>query len=296
MAADRVGGTPRRQWVGLARRILTLLWHQPQQTADLVSQSYNAVAAGYDDAWTHHMRGFTLDMLDRLAPANGAAAIDLTCGTGFATRVLAQRTARRAVGVDASTGMLAIARRDHGSRCDFIHADALQFLRTRPDRSADVITCCWGLGYSRPWPVIREAARVLRPGGRLGVIDNTLFSLAGVMWASIQTFAETPDALRHVMRVQFLPGTGALKSILRLHGLGIVGAWSGTKTYFASDGADAVRRLQATGAAAGFEHAANPEHRDAVFTRFAEILETHAGPDARIAITHRYLAAIGLKP
>ena len=26
------------------------------------------------------------------------------------------------------------------------------------------------------------------------------------------------------------------------------------------------------------------------------ILETHAGPDARIAITHRYLAAIGLKP
>lgn len=242
------------------------------------------------------MRGFTLDLLDRLAPPPNGECIDLTCGTGFATRELADRTGRRAVGVDTSSGMLAIARRDHGDRCDFVHADALEFLRARPARGADIITCCWGLGYSRPWRLVREAARVLRPGGRLGVIDNTLFSLAGVTWASALAFAERPEALRHVMRVRFLPGGWTLKLFMRAVGLSIVGGWHGARTYYASDGPAAVARLQATGAAAGFEHAAYPVDRDAVFQRFGEIMERRATRPEGIPITHRYLAVIGIKP
>jgi SAM-dependent methyltransferase len=192
--------------------------------------------------------------------------------------------------------MLGVARRAHHDTCDFVQADAVDFLRSRRGGSADIITCCWGLGYARPWRLVREAARVLRSGGRLGVIDNSLFSLAGVMWASILAFAERPNALQHVMRVRFLPGPRSLAWLMRATGLGVRDHWRGSQTYHVASGAEAIARLQATGAAAGFEHAAYPSDRESIFERFGAILERGASRDGGIPITHRYLAAIGSKP
>jgi anti-sigma factor RsiW len=60
-------------------------------------------------------------------------------------------------------------------------------------------------------------------------------------------------------------------------------------------GRAAIERLTATGAAAGFEFAADPALRDAVFARFAEIIEARR-TERGIPITHRYLAAVGEKP
>jgi len=241
------------------------------------------------------MRGLSLQMLDRLAPGAGAECIDLSCGTGFLTAELSRRTGRPAVGVDSSAGMLRVARRRHGGRCDFVQADALAYLRSRPASSADIVTCAWALGYTRPAAVLREIARVLRPGGRAGIIDNTFFSLAGVLWCSILTFAERPEALANVMRVRFLPSSGVLAMLMRLGGLAVLCAYDGSKTYYVPDGNAAISRLIATGAAAGFEFAADPQHRERIFSRFAAILEERCKTDRGIPITHRYLAAIGEK-
>ena len=268
----------------------------PRTTGDLVTASYDRVAPGYDAAWTDHMRGLTLEMLDRLGPRAGDAAIDLACGTGFLAEQLARRTGRRAVGVDASAGMLDEARRRRGDWADFVCADAVSYLESRPRASADLVTCGWGLGYTRPWRVVREAARVLRPGGRLGIIDNSLFSLAGVLGCSLLAFAERPEALAHLMKVRFLPASWALAAMLRAAHLAVRAAWGGSKTYAVATGDEAIARLTATGAAAGFEFAADPSARDAVFARFAEILAARCRTPQGIAITHRYLAAVGVKP
>lgn len=286
----------RRRWIALGLRVLKLYWLQSRDTCDLVSESYDHIAGGYDDAWTNHMRDLSLEMLDRLAPPQGAECIDLTCGTGFITAELARRSGERATGVDRSAGMLDVARNKHSSQCDFVHADALDYLLRRRSQIADVITCGWGLGYTRPWTVVREIARVLRPGGRVGIIDNTLFSLAGVLWAAMLAFAETPGALQHVMKVRFLPSSSALATMMRLRGLAVGQSYDGAKTYRVCDGAAAIARLMATGAAAGFEFAADPECKDDVFARFAEVIgRRHVGGQG-IPITHRYLAAIGHKP
>jgi len=295
MDHPRPNQRPRRRWLALAARVARLAVAQPQRTADLVQASYDAIASGYDTAWTDHMRHLSLEMLDRLAPAAGAEGLDLACGTGFLTEQLSRRTGRRATGVDASAGMLEVARRTRGEAADFVCADAVAYLAARPTHSADIITCGWGLGYARPWRVVRQAARVLRPGGRLGVIDNSLFSLAEVMVCSLLAFAERPDALVHVMKVRFLPTPWTLAGLMRLAGLRVKAAWGGSTTYHVPTGRAAIERLTATGAAAGFESAADPAAREAVFARFADIMEARRRAEG-IPITHRYLAAIGEKP
>jgi len=294
MSESEPNAASRRHWLRLAGRIARLLIHQPQQTSALVRRSYDGAASGYDAAWTEHMRDLSLAMLDRLGARRGAECIDLTCGTGFVTAELAARTGGRVVGVDTSEGMLGVARERGAGGCEFVRADALAYLRGRPARSADVVTCAWGLGYTRPLAVIRHAARVLRPGGKVGIIDNTLMSLAGVLWAAILTFAERPAALTHVMKVRFLPHRLALGAVMRLCSLRVVDTWGGARTYYVPDGADAVARLMATGAAAGFEFTTADADREVVFSRFAEVIEERCGPDIRgLPITHRYLAAIG---
>jgi hypothetical protein len=129
----------------------------------------------------------------------------------------------------------------------------------------------------------------------VGIIDNTLFSLAGVVWCSCLAFAERPEALANLMRVRFLPGPRTLAAMMRLAGLRVAAKWGGAKTYHVPTGEAAVARLMATGAAAGFEFAADPAARDGVFARFAQLVEARR-TDAGIPITHRYLAAIGVKP
>lgn len=313
----------RRRWVALARRVVHLARRQARPTADLVTQSYNRIAAGYDEAWTQHMRDLSQAMLDRLLGEKGdghlrgerrvaecagrrasepvpffpdARCIDLACGTGFVTSRLAELTSLPVTGVDASEGMLAQAKAHHGRRCDFVRADVLEFLRRQETASADIITCAWALGYGRPLATVRQAARVLRPGGRLGIIDNTLFSLAGVLRAAIATFAEYPDALDHVMRVRFLPHSAALAAMMRWAGLGVHHCVNGARRYLCPDGASAIARLRATGAAAGFEFAANPAREQAVFARFAEVIEDLYATDRGVTITHRCLVCIGSKP
>ncbi len=276
-------------------RTARLFFNQPEKTSDLVTASYDHVAAGYDDAWTTHMRDLSLAMLDELTPPAGATCLDLTCGTGFITNELAQRTGGDVTGVDASAGMIAQARRNHGCRCTFVHDDALHFLRTLPAASFDVVTTGWGLGYTKPMRLLRQIARVLRPGGRVGIIDNSLFSLAGVLWASFQTFAEQPRALRHAMRVGFLPNSLALSAMIRAVGLGVRQRCDGAKTYYTPTGQAALDRLTATGAAAGFEFAVFDEDRDAIFARFAEIMDARRCEQG-VPVTHRYLQVVGAKP
>ncbi|MHC4562159.1 MAG: class I SAM-dependent methyltransferase [Planctomycetota bacterium] len=286
--------SPRRKWLALFGRALRLLLSPTAPTAQLVRQSYDRIASGYDQAWTDHMQDLSLAMLDKLYLPEGARCVDLACGTGFLAGQLAERTGGDVTGVDASAGMLSAARETHGHRCQFVEGDVLTWLRSQPARSADVITCGWALGYTRPVSAVGQIARVLRPGGQVGIIDNSLFSLAGVLWASVQAFAEQPDALSHAMSVRFLPHSCVLAAIMRANGLGVRDAWDGSKTYIAATGQAAIDRLTATGAAAGFEFATDPAYRDRVFERFAEIMEQRFAAEA-IRITHRYLGAVGVR-
>lgn len=90
----------------------------------------------------------------------GARVVDLGCGTGDLCRVLG-RAGLRAVGVDMAAGMLA---RAHTS-APLVRADALQL----PLGDASVDGAVSGFALRNVVDIaacFREAARVIRPGGR----------------------------------------------------------------------------------------------------------------------------------
>ncbi len=98
----------------------------------------------------------------------GERALDLCCGTGDIALELARRGAR-VVGVDFSAPMLGVARRRAQSGA-FVRGDALRL--PFPDRAFDVVTIGYGLRNLASFEAaLREMNRVLRPGGRLLILD-----------------------------------------------------------------------------------------------------------------------------
>lgn len=261
----------------------------------MVQKSYDRISADYDETWTRHMRDLTSGLIDKLELQPGQKVLDLTCGTGYATGLIAEKTGATVIGVDHSEGMLQQARRNCLGSCEFICADVLEYLQHLPDESVDVITCCWGLGYSKPLKALKQIKRVLKEGGRCGIVDNTIFSLREVMYCSMLAFMEQPDKLGNLMKFRFLMGKRHLWTWLRIAGLKPLNAWGGRKSYEVESGVKAIERLRATGAAAGFEYAAADADADAIFRRFAEILEQKYMRDGKIEITHRYLGGVAVK-
>lgn len=100
-------------------------------------------------------------------------ALDIGTGTGRILELVAQRC-ERAVGIDMSREMLAVARanlekagiRNSAARLGDMYA------LPWPAASFDVVTIHQVLHFAEePSDVIAEAARVLRPGGRMVVVD-----------------------------------------------------------------------------------------------------------------------------
>ena len=111
----------------------------------------------------------------RLLPDDlaGKDAIELGCGTAYVSAWLARRDARP-VGVDNSEQQLATARRlqaEHGLTFPLVHgnAEAVPY----PDASFDLAISEYGASiWADPHAWIPEAARLLRPGGRLVFLIN----------------------------------------------------------------------------------------------------------------------------
>jgi predicted TPR repeat methyltransferase len=99
-------------------------------------------------------------------PAFFSRAIDLGCGTGLAARAFAAQT-DEIIGIDLSPRMIELAHLT-GLYAELEVAEIVQGLSGKPEASADLILAADVMVYVHDMvPLLREAARVLTPGGLL---------------------------------------------------------------------------------------------------------------------------------
>jgi demethylmenaquinone methyltransferase/2-methoxy-6-polyprenyl-1,4-benzoquinol methylase len=118
---------------------------------------------GQDPRW----RRFLVSRLDAAA---ADTVLDVACGTGAVASELLRQYRCRVVGVDQSAEMLAEARRRVGTDVELRQARAedLPFEK----RAFDGLTVTYLLRYvDDPATTMRELARVVRPGGRLAMLE-----------------------------------------------------------------------------------------------------------------------------
>jgi SAM-dependent methyltransferase len=132
------------------------------------------------------------------ADLDGRDSIELGCGTGYISAWLARR-GTRSVGLDNSAAQLATARQlqdRFGLRFPLIHASAEQV--PFADGSFDLAISEYGASiWCDPYRWIPEAARLLRPGGELIFLVNSVLLMLAV------PDAEDQPATDRLLRPQF---------------------------------------------------------------------------------------------
>jgi len=116
--------------------------------------------------------------LHLLADVEDLDAVELGCGTAYVSAWLARRGARP-VGLDNSPNQLASARRfqnELGPRFPLVHGDAEH--APFADASFDLAISEYGAAiWCDPYAWIPEAARILRPGGRLVFLGHSVLAM-----------------------------------------------------------------------------------------------------------------------
>lgn len=139
-------------------------------------------AATFDEQPDHGLRdpevrnAWAALLLPLLPPA--AVVADLGCGTGSLSLLLAE-AGHRVHGVDLSRRMLEEARKKAGTRVEFSHGDAAD--PPVDDHSCDVVLVrhvLWAM--ADPAAAVGTWVRLLKPGGRLVLVEGRWFTGAGL--------------------------------------------------------------------------------------------------------------------
>src|SRR5438874_7606266 len=199
---------------------------QTDEVKQQVAAHWNRRAAGFDSDFGHSIRTeaerAAWDRIVALAVGGRAPldALDVGCGTGFLSLELARR-GHRVTGIDFAPQMLAEAQTKAAAQTVAVRfeqgdAEALRF----SDASFDLAMTrhvLWTLPH--PEAAIDEWMRVLRPGGRLAIVDSQFDPT--VLEPSPQNARSSAEYATIGDRLPFLGGRPQqeIEALLRAHGL-----------------------------------------------------------------------------
>ena len=289
--------------IGYWMKVFWLLARNRVIGDDEVSADYDRLSSGYDEFFSKFMAPHSMEMLKKLDLKDGMSTADLACGTGMIACTCADTVGSRGSvhGYDRSTGMLGAAERRARmmglSSLALKNSDMLDGLASEKDGSLDAVTCGWAIGYVNPQDLVCIAARKLKPGGRVGIIENARNTLEPIRSTAEKVAESMYSKMVGVMDLHFrLPKSEEhLGQLFSRAGLEKVDLWGGRQMFEFSSGAEVLNWVLHTGASAGFDKMMDPSVKAECDARFIEFIERDYKRNGKIEVAHRYVAGIARK-
>lgn len=136
-------------------------------------EAFYAPQAGRYDTFRERLLHGRVELLDRLQVGDGMRVVELGCGTGSSLDHMGSRAPHCASIqlVDLCPALLAIARQ-RAARYDNVEVIEADAARWQPPTAVDRVFLSYALTMIPEWEaVIASAVAMLKPGGRLGVVD-----------------------------------------------------------------------------------------------------------------------------
>jgi len=189
--AEAVGAGRGRVSPGRARALSRLRWDEVATDWD------RFVEEGHD---FHRHLGHGPALLGLIGPIRGRRVLDVGCGQGYFSRVLAREGAK-VTGIDWSKGMIELAlghEREAPCGIRFIRADAARLDTVLGAERFDLVTSCMALmDVPDPGRTLRAISKVLVPKGRLVFSIPHPFNDASTRWSSPRVGHHGPRLVDH---------------------------------------------------------------------------------------------------
>ena len=205
----------------------------------LVREVFDSVATRYDlmnDLMSLGIhRAWKREFIAALAPRPDRSLLDLAGGTGDITFGWLTGNGGPAILSDINAAMLSVGRdralgRGFARGLSFLVADAERL--PLPDRTVDTVSMAFGLRNCTDKPaVLREARRVLKPGGRFLILEFSRFQVAALApvydaWSFKvlprlgQLVAKDADSYQYLAEsIRMFPDQETLAAMMRRAGL-----------------------------------------------------------------------------
>jgi ubiquinone/menaquinone biosynthesis C-methylase UbiE len=169
-------------------------------------RKWNKRSATYDERRYHYFRIMERALIATMPFSPSATFLDLGCGTGWAVRYMAARYRGRGrfISIDISDGMIERAK-DHSQGMEHVefyqaNAEDLPF----GNHSIDIIISTNSFHhYLHPEGALKESRRVLKPAGRIYILDITADDIF-VRWIDRRSRRKEKEHVRFYSTTEYL--------------------------------------------------------------------------------------------
>ena len=272
----------------------------PDNAPPAVGQMFDKSAGEYDAEIDQIFRPTRERLHQLIDPEHAKQIVDLACGPGVALEKLCERAKAPQIvcGVDLSLAMLKIAQRRvrRWPFASLLHCDLGHFVDSAPKESFDLVTMHFALAYLEADKAIPRIARIVKKGGRLGIVT----SLSTAQRQARVPLAEMCDEIGmpfpdepHVPRDE-----EDLRARLKIAGLEVEHLERCDVTRMNENGADLFRWIFRTGW--NFHpmlEGADPDAAEAIIGMLGAKADAHfARPDGKVPMDFHVVVAVARKP
>ncbi|MDR1568210.1 MAG: methyltransferase domain-containing protein [Streptococcaceae bacterium] len=281
---------------------LKMLWFSLTGNIANKENDYDKASHSYDSIFSKEMGSYSIEVVTLLGISSGMAVLELACGTGHNTVAIAKllNGKGKLSIVDQSDGMLLKARQKLIDYKDVVHdiykGDMIDYLATMPSGSVDRVLCAWAICYTLPVKLLKEINRVLKPDGKVGIIETRPDSEKLLMTAFEKVILSNPSLLvKSIENYTFPENKQMLGHWFSKANFQSLNCWEGRKALHCETPKEMISWVIESGAASGYFDALDLTREDEIKALLEKAIKVEIENGGDSILYHTFVAGVASK-